>query len=140
MVIEYPQALLSQTPYRHQYSIRVLLAAGKQRENPTVTSATLFESVMSKTPSKLSSDCSILCTVLELVLYTFAASLVRVFKWRLTMVIAQFSILLDDNPEGVFFAGQTVTGRLHISISDKTETYNRKSYYQFVAISYFTSF
>ena len=67
--------------------------------------------------------------VLELVLYTFAASLVRVFKWRLTMVIAQFSILLDDNPEGVFFAGQTVTGRLHISISDKTETYNRKSYY-----------
>ena len=67
--------------------------------------------------------------VLELVLYTFAASLVRVFKWRLTMVIAQFSILLDDNPEGVFFAGQTVTGRLHISISDKTETYKRKSSY-----------
>ena len=39
------------------------------------------------------------------------------------MVLDQFCILFDDdNPEGIFSAGQTVTGRLHLSISDKPET------------------
>jgi len=35
------------------------------------------------------------------------------------MGLDQFFILFDDNPLGVFFAGQTVTGHIYLSISDK---------------------